>query len=139
MSDKKVIGKDVAKDSYDEWCKAWNIGSKRKYLKGEELDQVDVQEEMIIDMISDGILLFDDNNDLVYTPIKKLGALPIVTLHEPTGSMLSAGDRFKEHEQGKRATAMLGSMSGEAEKVLSKLSMVDTQNLMAVMGHFLMA
>lgn len=133
-----VIGKDVAKDSYDEWCKAWNIGTRREYLKGDDLEQVEIQEEMIIGLICKGHLEFD-GNVLNYTPIKEIGALPVVKISEPTGAMLSAGDRFKEHESGKRSIAMLASMSGEAEKVIGKLSMIDTQNLMAVMGHFLMA
>lgn len=137
MSD-KVVSKDVARDSYNEWCKAWNIGSKRKYLSGEELDQIEIQEEMIIDLICDGTLIFNEGT-LEYTPIKDLGCLPIVKMQEPTGSLLSAGDRFLEHQSGKRSIAMIAAISGEPEKNISKLSMADTQNLMAVMGHFLMA
>jgi hypothetical protein len=92
MSDFK-INKETAKASYEEWCKSWHIGRKRKYLKGEDLDQCDIQEEMIIDMIMEGLLVFNENA-MEYTPIEPVGQLPIVKISKPKGDMLSSGDRF---------------------------------------------
>ena len=132
------IAKEVAKDSYDEWCKSWHIGRKKKYLKGEDLEQVEIQEEMIVDMIMEGILVFKDNA-MEYTPLEPVGSLPVVKISKPKGDLLSSGDRFKEHQSGKKATAMLAAMAGEAEMTINKLDVPDFQNCMVVVGHFLMA
>jgi hypothetical protein len=50
------------------------------------------------------------------------------------------GDRFREQETMHRAYAMVASATGYAEKVIIKLEYnTDITNLMAVIGHFLMA
>ena len=39
--------------------------------------------------------------------MKKINALPVIKMEEPNGALFSAGDRFKEHESGKRSIAMI--------------------------------
>lgn len=143
MSDQKKNGPEVAKDEYERWCKAWKIGRKRKRMKGEDLEQAEVQEDIICGLIEDGLLTMDDKAVLHYTleePKPEKGLPLVFEIPRPKGDMIMETDRFKEQEGTKKAYAMIGAATGYDSKVMIHLEYnTDITNLMAVIGHFLTA
>ncbi len=136
----KSVDRETAKKEYDRWCEAWKIGRKRKRMKGEDLAQAEVQEGIIIDLIQDGLLSMDNKNVLNYKLEEPREGILEFKISRPKGDMLMEGDRFKEQETMHRAYAMVASATGYAEKAIIKLEYnTDITNLMAVIGHFLMA
>jgi hypothetical protein len=137
---KNRIDKETAKKEYERWCEAWKIGRKRRRMKGEDLEQAEVQESLIIDLIQNGLLLMDNKNVLIYNLEEPREGITEFKIPRPKGDMLMEGDRFREQETMHRAYAMVASATGYAEKVIIKLEYnTDITNLMAVIGHFLMA
>ena len=135
-----VVDKETAKVEYERWCSAWKIGKKRKYMKGDELDQAETQEEMIIDMIMEGRLSLGDNNELLYTMEDPTNSTSELTIPRPKGDIIMSGDRFNEAQTGHKAVAMVAAATGLAEKIVSGFEYnTDVSNLMAVIGHFLTA
>jgi hypothetical protein len=143
MSDKEKTNKidhETAKAEYDRWCSAWKIGKKRKRLKGEDLEQVEAQELMIIELIEDGFLSMDDKNVLQYKLEEPIEAFSSLSIKRPKGDMLMEGDRFDEKQTIHKAYAMVAAATGYDSKVIMKMEYnTDITNLMAVIGHFLTA
>lgn len=135
------VDKETAKSEYQRWCKAWRMGRKRKSLKGEELENIEAQEEIIIDLIMDGFLVFEDDNSLTYTLEDEYGdtlGFQDLSIKRPKGDVLMECDRYKEQEGMHRAYAMTAAAVGRPLKVITKLEYnTDITNLMAVIGHFL--
>ncbi len=140
MSKNNVVDRETAKAEFDRWCSAWKIGKKVKYLKGESLEQAEIQEEMIIDMIIEGRLSLGDNNELLYTMEDPTPNISEVKFSRPKGDIIMSGDRFNEDQTGHKAVAMVAAATGLAEKIVSGFEYnTDVSNLMVVIGHFLTA
>ena len=139
MSEKKIDHKTAVKE-YERWCKAWKIGRKRKRMQGDELKNVEDQEAVIIELIENGLLSMTEKNVLHYDLEEPTEGLISFDIPRPKGDMLMEGDRFEERETQHRAYATIAAATGYAEKVIIKLEWnTDVYNLMAVIGHFLMA
>lgn len=111
---------------------------KKKKTKGEDLEQAEIQEEMIIDLVCDGLLHLNDKNELVYKLEDPTETVSEVIIPRPKGDLIMSGDRFKEEQTGHKAIAMIAAATGLAEKTVSKFEAnTDIMNLMAVIGHFL--
>ncbi len=134
------IEKETAKAEYERWCSAWKIGKKRKRAKGDDLEQMEAQELMIIELIEDGFLSMDDKNVLQYTLEDPIKAFSTLSIKRPKGDMLMEGDRFDEKQTIHKAYAMVASATGYESKSIMKMEYnTDITNLMAVIGHFLTA
>lgn len=140
MSGENTVDRETAKAEYERWCSAWKIGKKRKYLKGEGLEQIEIQEEMIIDMIMEGRLMLGDKNELIYKMEDPFDSYTEFSIKRPKGDLIMSGDRFTENQSGHKAVAMVSSVIGYPEKIVSRFEYnTDVSNLMAVIGHFLLA
>lgn len=134
------VDKETAKSEYERWCSSWRIGKKRKRLKGDDLEQVESQELMIIELIEDGFLSMDDKNVLLYTLEEPIDAFSTLSIKRPKGDMLMEGDRFDEKQTIHKAYAMVAAATGYESKSIMKMEYnTDITNLMAVIGHFLTA
>lgn len=131
----------TAKSEFDRWCFAWKIGKKRAKMKGEDKDQADAQEEIIVGLIEEGRLRMDDKKVLHYVIEEPQPGLPVeFDIPRPKGDMVMEADRFKEQQAIHKAYAMIAAAVGYDQKAVMKLEYnTDVTQLMAVIGHFLTA
>lgn len=135
------IDRETAEISIEEWKKKWKIGRKLKHSSGEVLQEFEEKIQLIIDLVQDGNLIYDEeNNTLEYIFEEETkDNVTSVKIRRPKGDFLMGQDKFAENELMKKSRSILCEMTGKNQNFYASVDFIDYENLMMIVTLFLAA
>lgn len=121
MTDPK-IAPEMAAQEFERWTEAMDIDIDESRMDDEDKTAFDKQKNKILRAIERGHLVFNDNDEAVYTPHRPESKhKEPLTFHERTGASLMAMDGKKKGHDVAKTYAIMGSMCKVHQNVFAGL------------------
>ena len=138
MANEMKVAQEQAEAEFEQWAEAWDILTDESELDEEDLEQFKALKSKIIRALKQGRARFiDEFEKIEYTLRFPKGDIQKLVLEMPEGDALTATDKFKPHEQMKKANAFIARMTGQPQGIITKLKVADFKFLQAVTTLFL--
>jgi hypothetical protein len=123
------IDSETAELEFSRLCESWDIE------RVEDDPEYDRLKSTVVRAIQKGVVTIDEECNLKVTFAYE-GSLGAVTL-DPAKARMGVIDQYKSDQNFMRMMALLGTMCGEAPKMLARCDVRDTKLLMAIGALFL--
>lgn len=140
---KYAVSKEVAEESFEDFCFDWDIDPDIMDLNEEEKADFNGQKSKIVKAIMQGRLIYDNDAGIFKylisdnTDKSKINGKTEITLKRPIGRTLRQSDRVKEGKNVEKTYMILASMLGDDMNLVDNLDMIDLKPLLAVSSLFL--
>jgi hypothetical protein len=122
----QLVVLEVAEQAFDNWADSMDMDIDEKYMDAEDLSAFQKQKRRLLKAIQNGSLIFNDEDNAVYTPQhKKSKYIEPITFKEASGSTHYAMDSKKKNQDIAKTYAMMGDITGLPSKTFSKLVGLD--------------
>jgi hypothetical protein len=114
-----VISQEVASQEFERWAETWDIDTAEGFMAEDEREVFKGMRSRLERKIRAGALVIDDEGNPHFTP--QFSDVPAMTFKIPTGADRLGWDKYKERESIHRIFSSLGSMTGQASAVFSRM------------------
>ncbi|MDD2778241.1 MAG: hypothetical protein PHS93_07965 [Candidatus Omnitrophica bacterium] len=134
-----VIPREVAEESFDQFCDDWEIDTDSDGMNQDDKDGFRAEKAKIVNAIMKGRLIYNSNNTFSYTVSNKSEKTKgqVITLKRPNGRTLRQADRAKEGKNVEKSYNVLASMMGDDISLIDGLDMIDLKPLLSISSLFL--
>lgn len=130
------ISVDVAEKEFDRFIDAMCIDSDLTNMGEDDIESFNEHKRKIVNAISKGDLIINENCEPVYTPKRSDNKDPI-TFYEPTGADLAEQDKRAKGQDHTRLFTTMGSMTKTSSSRFAKMKMYDLKICQAITVLFL--
>jgi hypothetical protein len=134
-----VIAREVAEESFDQFCDYWEIDTDPEGMNQEDKDGFRSEKSKIVNAIMKGRLVYNSDNTFTYTVSDKTEKIKgqQLTLKRPGGRQLRQADRAKEGKHVEKSYNVLASMMDDDISLIDGLDMIDLKPLLSISSLFL--
>ena len=131
-----VVAPEMAEVEFTRWAQAWDLDLDLAKMSDEDKLDFEAIKAKMVRAISEGRMVFGDDETLSYTMHKPVMSCEAITFSEPTGACYIAMDRYKDKQSAHKMNAFMAEMTKQPIQVFSKMSGRDLKMCQAVTALF---